>query len=286
MLAQALLHRSMLLKKILVALDGSDNAEKALPWVKQYAARDTALVLLLRVVRPDETEPELLPAEMQLARDYLQGIERELNFAGVPCRTLVKKGPPARTIVREAVQGECDLILISTRGGSGIRRWLLGSVAEQVLRLSPIPVLVVQSRTILPRQGHVRRVIVPVDGSPLAEAAVPWACRLAKHLKAKVVFLHVVPAGSAGLRRRVQETFATLNARLNRVCGELRRKNQRASFNVQRGDPADRILAFADQNDLVLTTTHGSGGFKRLLFGSVAQKLIQNASIPVLVYKS
>src|SRR5690349_1784012 len=127
-----------MLKKILLAVDGSENAEKALPWVKQYAARETAEVVLLRVIRPDEVESELLPGAMDEARTYLQGLERELHYAGVPCKILVRRGVPARVIVRAAEREQCDLILLSTRGGSSIERWVMGSVTEQVLRLSPI----------------------------------------------------------------------------------------------------------------------------------------------------
>jgi nucleotide-binding universal stress UspA family protein len=275
-----------MLKKILLAVDGSENAEKALPWVKQYAARETAEVILLRVVRPEETLPEYLPGLVEEAQKYLAGIERELNYAGVPCKLLVRKGNPARVIVHAADRERCDLILMSTRGGSRIERWMLGSVTEQVLRMSPDPVLVVRSRTTLPRQGHVRRVIVPVDGSKLAETALPWSGRLAKLLKAKLIILHVYPPGRSGLRAPNQENFKTLNQRMTRECIELQKKGLRASFNVQRGDPADRILAFADRNDLIVTTTHGRGGFKRWIFGSVAQKLIQDAGVPVLVFKT
>jgi len=275
-----------MLKKILLATDGSENAEKAMPWAKQLAAREKAELVLLRVVRPDEMEPELVPAEMEAAREYLQGLERELNYAGVPCKILVRLGLPARVIVRSADREGCDLILMSTRGQSGIKRWTMGSVTEQVLRLSPVPVLVVRSGTILPRQGHVRRVIVPIDGSKLAETALRWSERLAKLLKAKVIFLHVHPAGRAGLRKRVLRNFQAVNERMAKECGKLRKQGLRAAFNVQRGDAADRILAFADQNDLVLTTTHGFGGFKRWIFGSVAEKLIHDASIPVLVFKT
>jgi nucleotide-binding universal stress UspA family protein len=193
---------------------------------------------------------------------------------------------PARTIVAAAEREGCDLIVMSTRGGSTVQRWAVGGVTEQVLRLSPIPVLVVCSRTVLPRQGHVRRVIVPVDGSKLAEAAVSWSSRLARHLKAKLVFLHVIPAGAAGRRTSVRQNHEALEKRMTGICATLSDEGVTARFNLQRGDAAERILAFADQNDLIVTTTHGFGGFKRWVFGSVAEKLIHDASIPVLVYKT
>src|SRR6185295_5614252 len=121
-------------------------------------------------------------------------------------------------------------------------------------------------------QGRVSRVIVPVDGSKLAEAALPWSIRLAKLLKAKLVFLYVYPTGPIGLRTRHQPTFEALDRRMTRLCNELQKEGQRAIFRVQSGDAADRILAFADLHDLIVTTTHGAGGFKRWIFGSVAEK--------------
>lgn len=275
-----------MLKKILAALDGSENAEKVVPWVKQMASRETALVVLLRVVRTDELAPVSPEETLREAREYLQGIERELNYAGIPCTVLVRKGEPSRVIIRAAERERCDLILMSTRGGSPVERWAMGGVTERVLRQSPVPVLVVRSQTILPRQGHVRRVIIPVDGSSLGEAAVPWGGRLARLLKAKLVLLHVTPAGPAGRQTSVHAGVEELRGRMEQTCRDLQRRGVKATFNLQRGDAADRILAFADQNDLVVTTTHGFGGFKRWVFGSVAEKLIHEASIPVLVYKT
>jgi nucleotide-binding universal stress UspA family protein len=275
-----------MLRKILVALDGSENAEKAVPWAKQYSVRETALVVLLRAVPTKGMKREFVARELEAAWGYLRGIERELNYAGIPTKLVVKKYQAVRAIVDTAVAEGSDLILMATRGGSKVERWAMGGVTEQVLRMSPLPVLVVRSRTVLPRQGHVRRVIVPVDGSRLAETAVPWSGKLAKLLKAKVVFLHVYPQGPAAFRTRIQENYDALQTRMKTACAALARAGVRASFNLQRGDAADRILAFSDANDLIVTTTHGAGGFKRWIVGSVAEKLIHDASIPVLVYKT
>jgi nucleotide-binding universal stress UspA family protein len=275
-----------MLKKILLSLDGSENAEKALPWVKQYANREHALVILLRAVVTKDLIPDAAACEVQSAKEYLQGIERELNYAGIPAKTILKKYAPVRAILDAAMAEGCDLILMSTRGGSPVERWAIGGVTEQVLRLSPIPVLVIRSHTVLPRQGHVRRIIVPVDGSKPAEAAVSWSGRLAHHLKAKLVFLHVTPRGPASRSAAARSTVDLLQRRMTRACDVLAKEGVKASFSVQFGDPADRILQFADANDLILTTTHGAGGFKRWVFGSVAEKLIHASSIPVLVYKT
>jgi nucleotide-binding universal stress UspA family protein len=152
--------------------------------------------------------------------------------------------------------------------------------------MSPIPVLPVQSRTRPAKNDHIRRILVPVDGSKLAEMTNAWAAGLARILKAQLVFLHVYPAGPGERSKHAEETFDALRQRMVRHCQQLRQSGVKARFAVRSGDAADRILRFARKNDLILTTTHGEGGFKRWIFGSVAEKLIHEARIPVLVYKT
>ena len=275
-----------MLKKILLALDGSENAERALWWVIQYAGREKAQVVLFRAVDTSILEREFIPSTVQDAFNYLQRMETEINQAGIPAKVLVRQGKPAETIVKVAMEERCDLILMSTRGGSKVKRWAIGGVTEQVMRLSPIPVLPIQSRTRPAKNDHVRRIIVPVDGSTLAEATLDWAKGFARLLKARLVFLHVSPPGPAGMSRHAETTFEALRTRMVRLCRLLNKGGVKATFIVRTGDAADRILGYAGMNDLILTTTHGSGGFKRWIFGSVAEKLIHEARVPVLVYKT
>ena len=222
--------------------------------------------------------------ELRYAHDYLERLAAQLGSAGVPTKFVARVGDPARIIVGTAQNEGCGLILMTTRGGSKIKRWAIGGVTEKVLRLSPIPVLVLRGRS--NQGGKIPRIIVPVDGSKLAETSVPWTLPLAKHFKAKIAFLHVYPAGPVGLRTWHQARFEAISRRMTQMCRDLQKKGHRATFHVESGDPADRILAYAGPDDLILTTTHGAGGFKRWLFGSVAEKLIHEATVPVLVYKA
>jgi nucleotide-binding universal stress UspA family protein len=274
-----------MLKKILLTLDGSENAEKALPWAKQFAKCEKALVILVRVV-PSNGDRALAAQEREEAREYLLKMERELNFAGIATKVLVRRGTPAQEIVDAARDQGIDLIVMSTRGGSPVKRWMMGGVTEQVMRMSPVPVLPVWSHLSRPRQGHVRRLIVPLDGSKRAESIVWWAIRLAQILHAKLVFLHVYPNGTEHPRGWNGEVYAGLSRKMTRVAESLCRQGIPAEFRLQRGDAAERILNFADRNDLILTTTHGYGGVKRWILGSVAEKLVHAASVPVLVYKT
>lgn len=275
-----------MLKKILLALDGSENAERALWWVTQYAGREKAQVVLFRAVDTSILEPEFIPSQVQDALNYLLRMETELNQAGIPTKVIVRQGKAAEMIVKVAMEEKSDLILMTTRGGSKVKRWVIGGVTEQVLRLSPIPVLPVQSRTRPARNNRVRRVIVPLDGSKLAEEVVPWAADLARLLKARLVFLHVYPPTHAGIRGQVRDNFEALRTRMVRQCQLLKKQGLKVRFVVRTDDPAEAILAHTGMNDMIVTTTHGEGGFKRWIFGSVAEKLIHEARVPVLVYKT
>ena len=271
-----------MLKKILLTLDGSENAEKALPWAAQFAARERAQVVLLRVV-PRNPDPALRTREREEAREYLLRMEKELNYAGVATKILIRRGSAAQEIVDAALDQGCDLIVIATRGGSSVKRWIMGGVTEQVMRMSRVPVLPVWSHLAKPR--HVRRIIVPLDGSKRAESILRWSIRLAHLLRSKLVFLHVRP--EKGMARGWKPQICDeLMRRMTRMSRSLCKEGIRSEFILQHGDAADRILLFADANDLILTTTHGYGGMKRWVLGSVAEKLVHAATVPVLVYKS
>jgi len=275
-----------MLRKILVPLDGSQTSEKALSWMRQVIAREKAQVILLRAASLEDFGDEYVHVELRHANEYLDRVGKELSSAGIPIKIVAKVGDPARLIVQVAEREACDLVLMTTRGGSKIKRWAVGGVAEKVLRLSSVPVLILRNGGAPNRKGRVRRIIIPVDGSKLGEASVPWTARLAGLLKAEIVFLHVYPTGPVGLLLWHQEKFEAIDRRMTQLCRDLKAKGRRAAFRVQSGDPADRILAFAGPSDLIVTTTHGAGGFKRWAFGSVAEKLIHNGSVPVLVYKN
>ena len=269
-------------KKIMVPLDGSENAERALPWVKRYAAPSKALAILLRVVPKDPVGTGLPAAVQRLeAQDYLLRMERDLNYAGVPAKTVVRDGAPAFSVAKEAVDQGCDLIVMTTRGTSKGGRGRVGGVTAQAMRLSRVPVLIVHSPTAARSQGHVRKVVVPLDGSGAAETIAPWAEALARRHKAALVFLHVAARGTAEEETRLE----ALRRRSGRLARAIRTRGGRATVRVERGDPASEILRAAGPGDLIAMTTHGYGGYKRWIFGSVAEKVLQSAAGPVFVYR-
>jgi nucleotide-binding universal stress UspA family protein len=107
-----------MLKKILVALDGSENSERALWWATQYAGREKAMVVLFRAVDPATYDPEFIPSLMTDARNYLQRMETEINQAGLPAKIVVRQGKPALGIVRTAMEERCEAAPRSSAGPS------------------------------------------------------------------------------------------------------------------------------------------------------------------------
>jgi nucleotide-binding universal stress UspA family protein len=141
-------------KQILVPLDGSKLAEQALPHATVHAGQFGAEIVLLKVLGP-LPEPSMAgrgvvrsaeEASARLAHDYLEAIAAGLRERGFPTRTAILEGKPYIEIIRFAEENEIDLIVMSTRGHSGLSRWLLGSVADRVARGATVPLLLVQAR--------------------------------------------------------------------------------------------------------------------------------------------
>jgi nucleotide-binding universal stress UspA family protein len=139
-------------KRILVPLDGSKLAEQALPYAATQAEKFGAEIVLLKVLQPLPEPAFSAPsavraaekASAQLVRDYLDGVAARLQVQNIPIQVALVEGKPYVEIIRFAEENRIDLIVISTRGQSGWSRWLLGSVADRVVRGATVPVLLVQ----------------------------------------------------------------------------------------------------------------------------------------------
>lgn len=272
-----------MIRRILVPLDGSEAAERAVAWAKQYALPDKAQVILLQVLHPEvPLEGRPFRAGTADSRRYLQGVERELNFAGIPTRILLRNEPVAQTIADTARREDCDLIIMTSRGASPVLRWLIGGVTQQVLRLASIPILVIRKSPPSAARFKLRRILVPLDGSTLAESVLPWSQDFARHHRASLVLVHVRrPEPTARGRELARRTIQALT----RHATELRGLGIPSSVMIKQGDAAAEILDASRSGDMILMTTHGYGGIKRLVLGSVAEKIITQAAVPVLIWK-
>jgi nucleotide-binding universal stress UspA family protein len=261
-------------RKILLPLDGSEAAEQSLHWAKVYGKPSKAQVVLVQVLvtrYPLKGLP--FRAGSAEARIYLQGIERELNFAGIPSKILLRGEPVTHAIVGTAHREGCDLIIMTSRGASKVVRWLIGGITQQVMRLSHIPILIVRSAIASKLHERPRRLLVPQDGSVHARKILPWAGRLSHLHKIPMVIVHVRTVHGDGTAPRI----------LQRQAEALKRKGVHAVLRTEQGDPAEQILKACQPGDLLAMTTHGYGGFKRLILGSIAEKVIHQATVPVLV---
>jgi nucleotide-binding universal stress UspA family protein len=272
-------------KKILLPLDGSANAEGAIPWAIQYAAASRTPVVLTRVlekVYPLKGMP--FGAEAGEARTYLEAVARTFSGVGIPTELVLPVDPVAEAIVSAAKRAGCNLIVMASRGTSRLVRRLVGGVTEQVIRRSPVPVLVARSQQVPGRIGAPSRILVPVDGSAASKHVLAWAERLARFHQVPTEILFVRPRQR---RHRASEDRRTeeVSSAASRLCSLLRSRGLAASFHLGEGAPADEILRACRSTDLIVMTTHGYGGLKHLLKGSVAERVIHGALGPVFVSK-
>jgi nucleotide-binding universal stress UspA family protein len=299
-------------KKILIALDGSPSAENVLPYARALAKRLALPVDLLEVIDIVEMARSVPAAEglfiNQLAADdarrsgaYLDAIAQ--SFAGVPVHCLVKQGHAADIIVETAADDKDTLIMMATHGRSGLNRFLLGSVAEKVLRGVANPLLLVRANEAARTDGEVvlKSVIVPLDGSELAETILPVVEEWAKRLDLEVILFraYVIPYGAystgegfydpvnleAFLARLRQETIDYLEGK----TAELKRQGIEKVFYVAKeGLSADEIIKFAraTPDNLIAMCSHGRSGVKRWVLGSVTETVVRHAGDPVLVLRA
>lgn len=296
----------MTIHSVIVPLDESPLAEAALPYAEALARAFGARLHLLGVVERREggvlsVRPEVRAhvetAARQALTTYLEATAQELRGHSLDVGVLVRSGDPAQEIVAAADEVPDAVIVMATHGRGGMERWLIGSVADKVMRTAPCPVLLVRppQAGAERRQVMLRRLMVPLDGSDLAQTALPLAGELARALGATLVLVRVEPwltmtapsyAYLPDLDRLEADVEALAAASLQEARGRLP-----ADLNVEtvvlRGAPAATLIDYArgeGRIDLVVMSTHGAGGLRRLLIGSVADRVVR-AGLPTLLIR-
>ncbi len=289
--------------KIIVPLDGSSTAEGILPYVRTIAKASCAPVELLHAVTPEAIDALSDPAhrlytddvEADLKRrglSYLRPLAASLpDPAGVEC--VVRVGEPADVIVDEAKPG--TLVIMATHGRSGLQRWLLGSVADRVLHGLRTHLLLVRAGCRdAGKEAVLKNVVVPLDGSALAEKALPWVAALAKMMRLEVVLLraHSVPDVFYSSDEYVPKMWEFIervkeeaSSYLRKIADGMQRNGiERVSLLTVEGDAAAEIIDYARKTpeNLIAMSTHGRSGIRRLL-GSVTDRVVRHSWDPVLV---
>jgi nucleotide-binding universal stress UspA family protein len=302
-------------KTVLVTLDGSPLAERALPYGAALAQAGYGRLVLVRAAAAPtmaelETCEELLAVTQEETKIYLHemvarleeqrpGIERRTEKVVVP----VRHGSVAEALRRIAREQGADVVIMATHGRSGLGRWLYGSVADDVLRHAEVPVLLVPATAgPLWSPGAGQRILVPLDGSPLALAALPAAAELAAVLRADLHLLRVVeppaslrvwdytspafdPAAEAPADPAADVAGATKY--LEGVAATLRARGHAVRFSAEVGLVAPTIAAVAEEQhaSAIVMATHGRGGVARVVLGSVATGVLQRAGVPLLLVR-
>jgi nucleotide-binding universal stress UspA family protein len=265
--------------RLLVPLDGSPESESILPALLPLLRSRPVDLSLLRVAAREEPVRDL--------RYSMDRLRKNLLLDGIQARTFVEWGSPAEEILYYAKESWCNLVAMTTHGRTGLRRVFLGSVAEQVVRRSSVPVLVNRPWN---RAADWSRIVLPLDGSARAEAAVPDAIGMGRLRRATVHVLGVLPRavlygghadaaiGPRGPSRRYLES----------VCDRLAGEGVLAVADVREGPAAPEITRHAEQLNagLVCMATHGRTGLARMLTGSTTEEVLRTAPCPVFVRRA
>ena len=282
-------------EKILVPLDGSELAETVLPYVEELAGRLDSEAILFTVCAQGEWLERPL-------RAYLEKRAEELWSLGIKSSPLIVHGDPAYEILDFSQKNNMGLIAISTHGRTGVSRWALGSIANKVLQKSTIPLLLVQSKEIetVIEEKKLRKILLALDGSPLSEAIIPYVEKIAQDLSEVILLRIVEPLKihqsvsfevAPDWGKLEKDYMANAEIEVKQYLGEqekaLRDKGVKVSSVWMHGRPTRTILKYAEDNsvDLIAISTRGYSGVTKWAFGSVASKIIEGSSKPLLLIR-
>jgi nucleotide-binding universal stress UspA family protein len=293
-------------RRILMPLDGSALAEQVLPLAKMFAARFQAAVVLFQAIptvrEPLRAEGEVFPADEQMelmrwqAREYLLKISKDFAVDQITTTCEVRVGAPAPAMLEFAEGAGIDLIAMTTHGRTGLLRWVYGSIADKVLHGAHVPLLLLRAREEPVAPKPLTRLLVPLDGSALAEEALAPARQIAAAFGAEVLLLRVwgVPAvGYDNLPVPVfdeleQAARAIAQSYVALVSSQLQAQGVRVTGETQSGAAAEGILEMVQRAEasLIVMSTHGRSGLSRWVMGIVAESVLRAAPVPVLLIRA
>ncbi len=283
--------------RILIPLDGSVLSERALAVGARLAhrAKLPVTLVLLRAYQLPPPESMVMGAglpvtETELRREvtvYLNGLRQRHAYQHLQFETLIAHGPVAETITDTARQRQIDLVLIASHGRTGVPLAVAGSVAEDVARDSGVPTLIVRELgdPFDADGSKPLTILVPLDGSKLAEASLDFAKQFAVTFGAQIRLLEVLPdppSTDPEVQRPAREMAQNY---LASVVANLREEGVTAYYDVTSGRPTEQIEqeVWLRTTDLVAIATHGRTGFDRLMKGSVAYTVLHNIPLPVMI---
>lgn len=295
--------------KLLIPLDGSKAAEQVLPYARLFAAMLQNPVEFIAIIdsvglAADLTESgrerdefnALVGEVVRKSNDYLSAVSK--TFEGVASDCVVEEGVPAELIIRRGEREPGMVIAMTTHGRSGVHRWLLGSVVEKVLRATANPLLLIradeQSRTEI--EASLKSIVVPLDGSELAESVLPTVKELAKKMNLAVILLRAYTISATAFMYGhgyhawdLHRVKTNAHEYLERKAVELRDSGVAAvSWVAREGLSADAVIKMASETvePLIVMCSRGRSGVSRWTLGSVTETVVRHVSSPVLVLRA
>ena len=288
----------MAYKKILIPLNGSELAEKALPYAKSIATLKKSQVILFAV-----SLTIFVDRRDRLFSSYLEVKAKELNTEGIKTTTATSYGDVAEEIVKYANNNKLDLIVMATHGYSKAKKWMFGSIAQKVLYGTEIPVLLIKSKS-SEASTEFNRILVPVDGSSFSESTFPYVEELTKKTNKEILLLHICeppivpsygsrPINSTWKKYRDDmwgEMEKLSTSYLKKTMAALKKKGIKVKSRVvkaQSGEVVQTIMQVSKEEniDLIVIATQGRTGVNRRVYGSVANRIVEESSQPILLIR-
>lgn len=312
---------------LLVPLDGSSRAEQVLPVAARLARASGGTITLLTVVgmAPEAASYHMagpfLPQtvfkqDLTEARSYLDRVLRRSDLAGVALEKQVDLGDPAATILAHTEEQPIDLIVMSSHGYTGVKRWILGSVAEKIARHAPAPVLILREGE--PLHTHVRfdgmcavRALVPLDTSARSQDAIAPAAELVaalsspEHGQLQLTHIVILPEDASkaekdGLLREARQNLYAIGQSIREglvahVDSDLHLvlswavsiESDIAEGIVRMAENGEQFanIGGAERCDLIAMTTHGAAGMPRWAVGSITERVLHATRLPLLIVR-
>jgi nucleotide-binding universal stress UspA family protein len=268
-------------ERILVPLDGSVMAENVLPQVRRLLHHGPAEIVLVRAVVPVPAENGMVLAgdNLDAAGAYLKTIGEK--FSGTRVQSIARIGAAASVILDVAAEEKCTLIGMATHGHGGLKRLLLGSVAESVIRKAPVPVLAIRPFILLEEYRPIQNILVPIERG----GAIGPAEDLARLFGARLFLLRVLETIPKKKGVDIGKERMRAESELERLEGDLEVRGVEAVSILQTGQTIEEILetVHTHEIDLIAMNTHGRSGLTRIMKGSITETLLREAPVPMLI---
>lgn len=294
---------------LLVPLDTSSTAEQVLPYLRHLASPQTT-IHLVSVVEPHlyayamAAQERVVQEKLQAVikndmEQYLEQIQGHLQNQGYQVERWLAAGDAAQTIADVASKVNADLIAMTTHGRTGLARWALGSVADRVIHIAQQPIFLVRTSETPPLRYEIQQILVPLDGSQIAEEALADAKTLATETNAALSIVRILEPLSDWQKEILaeqgyqeaaieEERRAEASSYLNTISAQLNAAHIATTCELFSGQASEAILHILNRVpiDLVVMSTHGLSGYSRWVYGSVAGKVLHSAPCPLLLRRS